>query len=174
VRIAFGLEEFTDGSGLYIAYRENETFTLEDRFHYTAKTRGTNLIMGYFSLHGFRFYLNLEATARKYDRIEDSDVFYREAHFVDPVATVRAEPIASIESLIRAERARRMFRQKISIVWPQTSLSPEKSARRQESGPLTVFPNGSRHARFSRTNRCSYPEAELNECIACSHQLRLT
>lgn|ERR1035437_1147348 len=121
VRIAFGLEEFTDGRGLYIAYRENETFTLEDRFHYTAKTRGSNLIMGYFALHGFRFYINLERTARKYDRIEDSDVFYREAHFVDPVETVRAEPVASIKSLIRAERAKRMFRQKISIVWPKPS-----------------------------------------------------
>jgi hypothetical protein len=121
VRIAFGLEEFTDGRGLYIAYRENETFTLEDRFHYTAKARGSNLIMGYFALHGFRFYINLERTARKYERIEGSDVFYREAHFVDPVETVRVGPVANIESLMRAERAKRMFRQKISIVWPRTS-----------------------------------------------------
>jgi hypothetical protein len=119
VRIAFGLEEFTDGRGLYIAYRESETFTLEDRFHYTAKTRGPNLMMGYFALHGFRFYLNLEPTAKKYDRIEDSSVFYREAHFVDPIETVLGEPIDSLQSLIRAERARGSFRQKISIVWPK-------------------------------------------------------
>jgi hypothetical protein len=120
VRIAFGLEQFTDGRGLYVAYRENETFTLEDRFHYTAKTRGPNLMMGYFALHGFRFYLNLERSTQKYDRIEDSAVFYRKAHFIDPIETVRAEPVGSVESLMRAERAKRLFRQKLSIDWSKS------------------------------------------------------
>ena len=121
VRIAFGLDEFTDGRGLYIAHRKNETFVLEDRLHYTAKTRGPNLLMGHFGLHGFRFYLNLERTAIKYDHIEDSVVFYRNAHFIDPVEPIPTEAATSIASLMRADRAKRTFRQKISIVWPQAS-----------------------------------------------------
>jgi hypothetical protein len=120
-RIAFGLDEFTDGRGLYIAHRENETFALEDRFRYTAKTRGSNLIMGHFGLHGFRFYLNLERTIKTYDRIEDSVVFYRNAHYVDPVERVSPVATTSIASMMRANRARRVFRQKISISWPEDS-----------------------------------------------------
>ena len=70
----------------------------------------------------FRFYLNLERTTQKYDRIEDSAVFYRKAHFIDPIETVRAEPVGSVESLMRAERAKRLFRQKLSIDWSKSPI----------------------------------------------------
>jgi len=82
VRIAFGLEEFTDNRGLYSAFRQNESFNLQDRFRYTAKASGSNLAMGSFHLHGLRFYLNLLPIANKYTDIEDSQVFYRQTHFV--------------------------------------------------------------------------------------------
>lgn len=65
VMIAFGLEEFTEGRGLYTAFRENETFDLEHRFGYTAKAQGPNLAMGSFRLHGFRFYLESTACCRQ-------------------------------------------------------------------------------------------------------------
>jgi len=117
-RIAFGLDEFTEGRGLYIAFREQETFNLEDRFGYTAKAQGPNLMMGHFRLHGFRFYLNLLSATTAYDHIEDSKVFHREAHFVDPVEPVTAIDNAnSIESLIRSSNSRNRFRQKLSIAW---------------------------------------------------------
>lgn len=115
VRIAFGLEQFGEGRGLYIAYRKDERFSLEDGFHYTAKVRGSNQLMAYFTLHSFRFYLNLQRTVPKHTRIEGSNVFYREAHFVDTVETLNTEGPTTIESLMRADRAKRMSQQKISI-----------------------------------------------------------
>ncbi len=81
VRIAFGLEGFTSGRGLYTAFRQNETFILDDHFRYTAKAQGPNLAMGLFRLGGFRFYLNLLPVANRYTNIEDSQVFYRQTHF---------------------------------------------------------------------------------------------
>ena len=81
VKIAFGLEEFTDGRGLYTAFKDHETFIHEHRFGYTAKAQGTSLAMGGFRLYGFRFYLNLLPVAGKYTGIEDSQVFYRQSHF---------------------------------------------------------------------------------------------
>jgi hypothetical protein len=81
VKIAFGLEEFTDGRGLYTAFKDHETFIHEHRFGYTAKAQGTSLAMGSFRLYGFRFYLNLLSVAGKYTGIEDSQVFYRQSHF---------------------------------------------------------------------------------------------
>lgn len=101
VRIAFGLEKFTDGRGLYIAFRQNETFNLEHRFGYTAKAQGPTLAMGYFRLHGFRFYLNLLPIATRYVNIEDSEVFYRKSHFV--------------------QRLGSRFSHRLSIDWPTAS-----------------------------------------------------
>jgi hypothetical protein len=79
VRIAFGLEQFSSGQGLYTAYRSRETFMLEDRFGFTAKARGANLLMGAFVFRGLRFYLNL--LPQRFESIEDSSVFYHQAHF---------------------------------------------------------------------------------------------
>ncbi len=99
VRIAFGLEEFTNGRGLYTAFHKNETFNLEHRLGYTAKAQGPNLAMGNFRLHGFRFYLNLLPVATRFVSIEDSDVFYRETHFVQtsmrPVLSSAFDKLAS-------------------------------------------------------------------------------
>jgi hypothetical protein len=81
VRIAYGLEEFTDGRGLYTAFRDHETFDLSPSFGYTAKANGPNLAMAGFRLYGFRFYLNLEPQPFPYTGIEDSHVFYRKASF---------------------------------------------------------------------------------------------
>jgi hypothetical protein len=81
VRVAFGLEEFANGCGLYVAFRPNETFDLRHHFGYIAKARGPHLVMGCFRLHGFRFYLNLFPTVNSHTGIEDSQVFYRRAHF---------------------------------------------------------------------------------------------
>jgi hypothetical protein len=80
-RIAFGLEEFTDGRGLYTAFKQNETFVFDDHFLYVAKAQGSNLAMGLFRLGGFRFYLNLLPVESRYTTIEDSQVFYRQTHF---------------------------------------------------------------------------------------------
>lgn len=101
VRIAFGLEEFTSGRGLYTAFRQKETFNLEHRFSYIAKAHGPNLAMGYFRLHGFRFYLNLLPITARHASIEDSDVFYRETHFVQNLGS--------------------RFSHRLSISWPPPS-----------------------------------------------------
>jgi hypothetical protein len=82
-RIAFGLEEFAEGRGLYTAFRQGETFKNEHRVDYTAKAQGPNLMMGMFGLYGFRFYLNLRPIANRYAHIEDSQVFYRQTQFAD-------------------------------------------------------------------------------------------
>ena len=81
VRIAFGIEEFMSGRGLYTAFKQKETFIFDDHFRYVAKAQGSNLAMGLFSLGGFRFYLNLLPVANRYTNIEDSQVFYRQTHF---------------------------------------------------------------------------------------------
>lgn len=110
VRIAFGLEQFTHGRGLYVAFKGNETFTLEDRFHYTGKLIGKNLLLGHFSIHGLRFYLNLEAAGDAIFRtIENSQVFYREAHFVQLPAINGRDRISS------SFRGDSLFTQKLSI-----------------------------------------------------------
>jgi hypothetical protein len=88
VRIAFGLEEFATGRGIYTAYRQNETFHLDDHFRYTAKAHGRHLVMGSFRLSGFRFYLNLFPTdGGPLSMIEDSHVFYRVTHFNQPIGS---------------------------------------------------------------------------------------
>ena len=84
VRIAFGLQEFTSGRGLYTAFRQKETFIFDNHFGYTAKAQGRNLAMGLFRLGGFRFYLNLLPLTNRYTDIEDSQVFYRQTHFAHP------------------------------------------------------------------------------------------
>jgi hypothetical protein len=81
VRIAFGIDEFKSGRGLYTAFRQKETFIFDDHFRYIAKAQGPNLAMGLFRLGGFRFYLNLLPIASRYTNIEDSQVFYRQTHF---------------------------------------------------------------------------------------------
>jgi hypothetical protein len=101
VRIAFGLEEFTSGRGLYSAFRQNETFNHYDHFGYTAKAQGPNLAMGLFRLCGFRFYLNLVPLETRYSGIEDSQVFYRQTHF--------------------AHKLGERFSHRLSISWPSTS-----------------------------------------------------
>jgi len=81
-RIAFGLEDFTDGRGIYIAYGLNETLDLYDHINYIAKAHESHLVMGLFRLCGFRFYLNLFPTEGGALReIEDSTVFYRKTDF---------------------------------------------------------------------------------------------
>lgn len=79
VRIAFGLEQFLHGAGLYTAFRFNETFILDHHIHYTGKTREGHLLMGSFRFLGYRFYLNL--ISQQFTSIEDSSVFYRKTHF---------------------------------------------------------------------------------------------
>lgn len=88
VRIAFGLEEFASGRGIYTAYRQNETFSFDDHFNYIAKAHESHLIMGLFRLCGFRFYLHLFPTeGGPLKTIEDSNVFYRVTHFNQPVGS---------------------------------------------------------------------------------------
>ncbi|MGD0445103.1 MAG: hypothetical protein ABSA39_14310 [Edaphobacter sp.] len=98
VRIAFGIEEFTHGRGLYTAFRDNETFDLQHGFGYTAKAQGPNLAMGNFRLYGFRFYLNLLPVENQYTAIETSRVFYRQTHF--------------------AHKLGERFSHRLSIIWP--------------------------------------------------------
>ena len=81
VRIAFGIEEFTDGQGLYIAFKDHETFSFQPRFGYTAKAQDEHLAMGSFRFYGFRFYLNLFPQVTPYTGIEESRVFYRKTRF---------------------------------------------------------------------------------------------
>jgi hypothetical protein len=112
-RIAFGLEEFPIGQGMYVAFKDKETFQLEDHFRYTAKTIGSNLLMGYFLIHGLRFYLNLEPTGGPiYGSIEGSQVFYRQAHFVESTIDLNSSQASSIEFLLRRPNS---FSQKLSI-----------------------------------------------------------
>jgi len=122
IRIAFGFEEFSDGRGLYTAFRQNETFNLEHRFGYTAKAQGPNLAMGSFRLCGFRFYLNLLPTATKHTAIEDSQVFYRQTHFAHRLVPVRpVDDTEIIESTIRASRFKEKFSHRLSISWSSAS-----------------------------------------------------
>jgi hypothetical protein len=79
VRIAFGLDNFEEGAGLYTAFRPRETFILEDRFRFTAKAQGPNLVVGGFIFRGFRFFLNL--LPQRLEMIEGSNLFYRRANF---------------------------------------------------------------------------------------------
>jgi hypothetical protein len=112
-RIAFGLEEFPSGQGMYVAFKDKETFQLEDRFRYTAKSIGSNLLMGYFSIHGLRFYMNLEETGGPiYGSIEDSKVFYRQAHFTESSVDLNSPQASTISALIRRPVS---FTQKLSI-----------------------------------------------------------
>lgn len=110
-RAVFGLEELPIGQGLYIAHRNRETFNLEDRFHYTAKVIENRLLLGYFKIHGLRFYLNLEGTnGAVYRTIEDSNVFYRKTHFIETSADLTST--ADIRSLMRRPVS---YSQKLSI-----------------------------------------------------------
>jgi hypothetical protein len=112
-RIAFGLEEFPVGQGMYVAFQDKETFNLEDRFRYTAKAIGTQLLMGYFQTHGLRFYLNLQPTSGAiYKSIEDSQVFYREAHFVESSVDLTSPETSTLSFLMRRPN---LFTQKLSI-----------------------------------------------------------
>jgi hypothetical protein len=113
VRIAFGLEQFSLGQGMYVAFRDKETFQLEDRFRYTAKAIEQNLRMGYFLIHGLRFYLNLQETnGRVYQSIEGSNVFYRQAHFVESSVDLQTPEASTIRAMIRRPIS---FSQKLSI-----------------------------------------------------------
>jgi hypothetical protein len=85
VRVAFGLEEFTSGRGIYTAFKQNETFHFDDHFNYVAKAQDRHLVMGSFRLSGFRFYLNLFPVQDRLTTIEDSHVFYRTTHFNQPI-----------------------------------------------------------------------------------------
>jgi hypothetical protein len=85
-RVAFGLEEFAVGRGIYTAFRQGETFNLDDHFNYVAKAHEAHLVMGSFGLCGLRFYLNLFPTeGGALSRIEESDVFYRKTRFNQPI-----------------------------------------------------------------------------------------
>jgi len=122
VRIAFGFEEFTNGRGLYTAFRQNETFNLQYHFGYTAKTQGANLTMGSFHLCGFRFYLNLMPVANRYTEIEDSQVFYRQTHFAHkPVSGNPVDTTDIISSIVRDSRLKGRFSHRLSISWPLLS-----------------------------------------------------
>jgi len=99
-RIAFGLEEFSGGRGLYTAFKQKERFNLGDHFGYTAKAQGSTLAMGLFRLGGFRFYLNLVPVAGRNANIEDSQVFYRQTRF--------------------AHKLGERFSHRLSINWPPT------------------------------------------------------
>jgi hypothetical protein len=79
VRIAFGLDEFPNGSGLYIAFQPNETFNHDEHIRYTAKAKDGHLLMGSFRFLGYRFYLNL--MPERFTDIEGSNAFYRKANF---------------------------------------------------------------------------------------------
>lgn len=112
-RIAFGLDDFPAGQGLYIAFRDKETFQLEDLFRYTTKAKGSNLLMGYFQTHGLRFYLNLEPTGGSiYQRIEDSCVFYRKVHFIESTQDLSSPFASTLSALIQRPNS---FTQKLSI-----------------------------------------------------------
>jgi hypothetical protein len=118
VRIAFGLEKFTDGLGLYTAFRQGETFNHEHHFGYTAK--GPNLAMGSFRLYGFRFYLNLLPVTNRYTSIEDSQVFYRQTHFAHRLTPHRpVNKTESISSLLQATRREGQLSHRLSIAWPE-------------------------------------------------------
>lgn len=112
-RIAFGLENFSSGEGMYVAFKDKETFELEDRFRYTPKSIDSNLLMGHFLIHGFRFYLNLERTGGSiYANIEDSQVFYRQAHFIESSVDLTSPSSSTIGYLARKPN---LFTQKLSI-----------------------------------------------------------
>jgi hypothetical protein len=116
VRVAFGLEEFTDGRGLYTAFKDHETFNLEHRFGYTAKAQGSTLAMGSFRLYGFRFYLNLLPIVGIYTGIEDSRVFYRQSHF--------------------AHKLNGRFSHRLSIAWPEQPVEVERISPALQSEQL--------------------------------------
>jgi hypothetical protein len=113
VRAAFGMEALSPGQGMYVAFRINERVQLEDRFRYTAKTIGANLLMGDFLIHGLRFYLNLQPTnGAVYTSIEGSDVFYRRAEYIESSADSASPHAQTIEFLIRKPN---LYTQKLSI-----------------------------------------------------------
>ena len=98
---------------MYVAFKRNETVQLEDRFRYTAKTVAQNLLMGDFLIHGLRFYLNLQPTnGAVYKTIEDSEVFYRRAEYIESSVDAASPYAHTIEFLIRK---RNLYTQKLLI-----------------------------------------------------------
>lgn len=76
VEIAFGLRQFENGGGLYVAGEAGEQIDSMDRVNVTPMTDGTNLVAGKFNFRGYRFFLNL--LAKEFEMLGTSHLLYRE------------------------------------------------------------------------------------------------
>jgi len=59
VEIAFGIRQFQNGAGLYVAGHAGEKINSRDGVRITPKTYNQNLVAGGFVFRGYRFFLNL-------------------------------------------------------------------------------------------------------------------
>jgi hypothetical protein len=77
VEIAFGLRQFENGGGLYIAGRAGEQIDSMDRVNVTPMTEANNLMAGRFNFRGYTFLLSL--VSEKFDMLGDSYLLYRQS-----------------------------------------------------------------------------------------------
>ena len=104
-RVAFGLEEFAVGRGIYTAFRQGETFNLDDHFNYVAKAHEAHLVMGSFGLCGLRFYLNLFPTA---DRVLQGMAGWELPHTEVDVTRAKASKAAETHDRSKRRQHRRV------------------------------------------------------------------
>jgi hypothetical protein len=77
VEIAFGLRQFEQGAGLYLASRAGEQIDSMDRVGCTTMTQGTSIVAARFNFRGYPFFLNL--TSQKFELLGDSHLLHRDA-----------------------------------------------------------------------------------------------
>jgi hypothetical protein len=80
VKVAFGMEQFEEGAGLYIAGLTGEKIDSMDGVHVTPRTHGPNLVGGAFTFRGYRFHLNLLPERLRMDG--QSHLLYRDSKMV--------------------------------------------------------------------------------------------
>ncbi len=95
VETAFGLREFRDGSGLYLAGQSGDQIDSRDGITFTPKTSGRNLVVGAFQFRGFKFYLNLQA--QKFDADGQIPLLYRDSQMKFQVPNSRGRQLLSHE-----------------------------------------------------------------------------
>lgn len=77
VESAYGLREFVDGSGLYLAGEVGEQIDSMDRVKIEPMTDGNELVAGRFNFRGYTFFLSL--IPEKVDKFGQSHLLYRQA-----------------------------------------------------------------------------------------------
>lgn len=92
VETAFGLRQFANGAGLYMAARAGDQIDSMDRVSFTPMTEGKNLVAGRFNFRGYTFFLSL--LPEKFDKLGESELLYRDVTLNCRVHQKRSHVIA--------------------------------------------------------------------------------